>query len=348
MKIQLIFPAIAFFILFLSGCNASSSSSSSSSKLDTIFPQKIGQFNRVTATEKSNSFSFADYSKPNVKIAYVFDTEQTPEAVQEKIKRKENCSDNSNGKTIILKEDVLRDKTGKEIGSILICREPGYTGLDVNGDTFKMILGKDKNYSRLAADLGGLADLAEFAQALPDNSQIEFSALKLDQLIAANPSGRYSLENLKKDPPLKLADKPYLTGKILIVEQSPSNYFNGVATPGISTNPQLYGLTKEMTTESIPQAGTVIKVICQKGKQIGNYVTKDAEKKKLPAYAIDCTVSIIDQSIPAIIAQKNFVGEFLMDSQAVTKIGDSTEQKEFFAYPPHEKIADFLKTLPKK
>lgn len=103
-----------------------------------------------------------------------------------------------------------------------------------------------------------------------------------------------------------------------------------------------------MMTESIAQAGTVIKVVCQKGKQISFYVTKDAEKRKLPAYAVECTVSIIDQSIPAIIAQKNFVGDYLMDSREVTKIGTLTMQKEFFASPPHEKIADFLKTLPKK
>lgn len=347
MKIRLSFPAIAFFILFLSGCSVSSPTSSPS-KLDAIFPQKIGQFNRATANEKSSSFSFADYSKPDVKIEYGFDTEQTSGAVQGKIKRKENCNDNGNGKTIILKEDVLRDKTGKEIGNILICREPSYEGSDIKGDRFKMILAKDKNYLRLAAELGGLADLVEFAQALPDNSQVDFTALKLDELIAANRSSRFSTERLKINPPLKLAEKPYLIGKILIVEQISSDYFSGVAIPSISKSNEIYGLTKEMTTESIDQAGTIVQVVCQKGKQIGIYVTKDAEKTKLPAYALDCTVSIIDQSIPAIIAQKNFVGDSLMDTTSVTKVGKSNLQKEFFAFPPYEKIAAFLKTLPKK
>jgi hypothetical protein len=353
MKIRLSFTAIAFFILFLSGCAASSSSSS---KLDTIFPLKIGQFNRGTANENSGSFSFAEYSKPYVKIQYGLDTEQTSGAVLEKVKRKDNCNENVGGKTTILKEDVLRDKTGKEIGNLLICREPGSGSPDIKGDIFKIILAKDKNYLRLVAELGGLSDLVEFAQAIPDNSQIDFTALKLDQLFAANPSTRYSLESLKTNPPLKLADKPYLTGKILIVEQVPYSFNGGMATPSIlnidgifgTKNYERYGLSKDMMTESIAQAGTIIKVVCQKGKQIGFYVTKDAEKTKLPAYAVDCTVSIIDQSIPAIIAQKNYVGDFLMDTEAVTKIQKSTIEKEFFASPPYQKVADFLKTLSKK
>ena len=349
MKIRLSFPVIAFFISFLSGCSVSSPSSSAA-KLDLIFPQKIGQFNRATATENSSSWSTADYSKTDAAIFYGFGAEKTSGAAQEKVKHKDFCNETYlPQKPTILKEEILRDKTGKEIGNILICREPNISASsEITGDRFNMTLANGNDYLLFDTKLGGLADLVEFAQALPANSQIDFTALKLDELIAANPSAIYSREKLKNNPPLKLVEKPYLTGKILIVEQSPNNYNGGIGTPTISTSNEIYGLTKEMMTGSISQAGTVVKVVCQKGKKIDDYVTKDAEKIKFPVYAVDCTVSIIDQSIPAIIAQKNFVGDSLMDTESFMQYGKSTEKKEFFAFLPYEKIADFLKKMPKK
>lgn len=359
MKILLIFPAIAFFISFLSGCSAFSSSSAS--KLDSIFPQQIGQFNRVNANENSASWSTADYSKTDAAIFYGYGTENIPAAAQEKVKRKNFCNDEYLRKPITLKEEILRDKTGKEIGNVLICREPIIESSKVIGDKFTMTLANGNNYSVLQTNRGGLANLVEFAQALPANSQIDFAALKLDELIAANPVENYSIESLMKDFPLKLTDTPYLKGKILIVQQSPTNYNSGNGIPSISNSSEIYGLTKEMMTESISQAGTVVRVVCQKGRQIDFYVIDDAEKTKIPAYAVDCTVSIIDQSIPATIAQKKIVGDSLMQTESVTKttrpniqngsitnMETTIRQKEFFASLPYEKIADYLKKMPKK
>lgn len=339
MRIWLSFSAIAFLLSVLSGCSVPSPS-----KLDSVFPPKIGQFDRRTMTENSGPWFTAEYYKRGAVILYGFGLEKTAEAAQEKVKRKEFCDGQYSSQPKILKEEILKDKAGKEIGNILICREPnrGFTG---NKYEFKMTLANDKTYVLLDTKIGGLAELVEFAQALPVNSQVDFAALNMDELIAENPSTSGSPEELiKLNPPLQLAAKPYLKGKVLIVEQHPREAFLSTGAPSVVESPERYGLTKELMTQSITQAGTLIQIKCGKGKKINEYVTQDAEKKKVPVHAVDCTVSVIDKTIPAIIAQKNFVGDFFIGSEKRT----ITVETEFYAFAPTTDIADFIKKLPKK
>jgi hypothetical protein len=344
MRIRSDFLAVALFVSFLSGC-----SSSSPTYLDTVFPEKIGQFNRAKATRNDSSWYVSEYSKPGAVIFYGFGPERTIEDAQKKVKSKQFCQtqiSTSPDDFKILREEVLKDRTGQEIGNILICREAvkdTYKNI-VKGYKFKITLANDKNYLLLDATTGGVADLIEFAQALPLNSPVDFTPLKLDELIAENPlAGSLPEDLLKLNPPVKLAKEPYLKGKILIIEKIFSQYSGIDPTPSFVKNPETYGLTKEMMTESINQAGTVIQIVCQKGKKIGDYVTKDAEKKRFPAFASDCTVSVIDQTIPAIIARKNFVGNSLLFEEETFTLSKT----EVIAPTPTE-IDDFIKKLPKK
>jgi hypothetical protein len=337
--------AIAFFLLILTGC------SSSPTYLETVFPEKIGQFNRSTVSQNSGSWATAEYSKPGAIVFYGLGRESTAEEAQKRVRNKNFC-DSKNlsdpDELKILKEEILKDKAGKEIGNILICREvvkDPYKNM-AKGYKFKITTAHEQNYLLLEVRTGGLAELVEFAQALPLNSEVDFTGLKLNELIADNPSIATSPEDLiKLAPPLKLAEKPYLKGKIMMVEQVPNPFTHGEPTPSMVKVFDLYGLTKEMMSESLKQAGTVIQIVCRKGKKIGDYVTKDAEKKKFPAYDLNCTVSVIDQTIPAIIAQKNFVGGFneLLDKEKTFTLSE----QEAIAYPPIE-MYDFIKKLPKK
>ncbi|MFN2456522.1 MAG: hypothetical protein ABR577_20215, partial [Pyrinomonadaceae bacterium] len=120
-------------------------------------------------------------------------------------------------------EETLKDKAGKEIGKILICRE---AVKEMNQDTvgnykYKITLSNDKNYIYLEGRKSSLADLTNFAETLPLNSQVDFTGLNLQALVAANSSTSTSADELiKLNPPVKLAKEPYIKGKVLIASQT--------------------------------------------------------------------------------------------------------------------------------
>ena len=143
--------------------------------------------------------------------------------------------------------------------------------------------------------------------------------------------------------PVKISKEPYLKGKVLIVSQT---YFGKLGTDGsfvFEKTPESYGLTKESTAESLNEADSLVQILCTKGERLGDYITPDAEKKKFPAYASNCKVSIIDKTLPAVIAQKLFVGKSLAENESF-----SASEKEFRAPPPTIEIQDFIKKIPKK
>jgi hypothetical protein len=316
---------------------------------DKVFPPTIGQFTRGTASRNTDAWFTADYRKPGVQIFYGLGPEKTAEDAKKGVTDKKFCeSEDSkkNGTIKILKEEILKDKTGKDVGRILICRE---MVKDAYKDTvgnyqYKITLANDKNYVLLDGKLGGLADLVEFAEALPLNSQIDFSALNLVSLVKENSSVSATADEVAAfNAPVKISKEPYLKGKVLIVSQT---YFGKLGTDGsfvFEKQPESYGLTKESIAASLNEADSLIQILCSKGERLGDYVTSDAEKKKFPAYASNCKVSVIDKTIPATIAQKLFVGKSLAENESF-----STSEKEFRAPPPTIEIQEFIKKMPKK
>jgi hypothetical protein len=145
---------------------------------------------------------------------------------------------------------------------------------------------------------------------------------------------------------VKLAKQPYIKGKVLIARQIFSDISSTEKDNGINVfekEVERYGLTPDSAAESYNEAETIVQITCSKGEKLGDYVTKDAEQKRFPAYAANCKVSVIDKTIPAIIAQKNFVGKDLSDEREFTE-----SDKEVRAVPPSVEIGDFIKSLPKR
>ncbi len=347
MKIRLKFFLLAALLLFLEACSLSSPADT-----DKFLPQTIGEYRRNEVRKSGNSWFIAEYQKPDVEIFYGFGPYSTAQEAQTQVTNKKFCDSADavkEGTLKILKEEILKDKTGKEIGKILICREAVKDSFQdtVGNYKYKITLSNDKNYIYLDGLKSSLADLTNFAETLPLNSQVDFTALNLQALIAANSStGTSADELIKLNPPVRLAKEPYIKGKVLIASQTFSGVSASENSDGVivfDKRVEKYGLAQDSVADSYNEAETIIQIACSKGERLGDYVTKDAAQKKFPAYASNCKISVIDKTIPAIIAQKNFVGTFLSAEENFNE-----RDKTFRAPPPYLEIGTFIKTLPKR
>ena len=251
----------------------------------------------------------------------------------------------------IIKEDKLRDKAGQAVGGLTICREEvkGTLGNLLNNYEYTIVFNHEKRMIVLNGQVKSiddkqvpLSELLTFMQALPDTAQVDFASLKLDAVPGANVTAVASANEVAAlAAPVKLAQAPYLKGKVLIVEsdQGTGRYY-------FSTNPARYGLRKEQLAQSEDEAQTVIQVVCVQGEKVGDYITKDAEKRRIPAYASRCELKIIDKTLPAVIAQKTFIAReipFYEEEKTFTEL-----DREYVVPKPFTAMADFLKSLPAK
>ncbi len=348
MKIKVGLFLLAALLLFLEACSLSTSVDTNN-----FFPQTVGDYKRDEVKQgNNNSWFYADYRKPNVEIFYGFGPYSTAQEAQTQVTNKKFCDSADavkEGTLKILKEEILKDKTGKEIGRILICREAVKdTYKDTVGNyKYTITLSNDKSYIYLNGRESSLADLTNFAETLPLNSQVDFTALNLQALVAANSSTSASADELiRLNPPVKLAKEPYIKGKVLIASQTFSGISSSENSDGIiffDKRFEKYGLTQDLVADSYNEAETVIQIACSKGERLGDYVTKDAMQKKFPAYASNCKISVIDKTIPAIIAQKNLVGTYLSEEEKFNDL-----DKAVRASPPYVEIGTFIKNLPKR
>jgi len=144
--------------------------------------------------------------------------------------------------------------------------------------------------------------------------------------------------------PLKLDPKAKATGKILIIDKSK----NSVAIKGFDFNDDdyyqfdldKYGLKKEDLAVKPDEIQTVILKTCDKGKQIGQYSL--SEGKKIPAYGLDCKVSIINFQISAVVAEKKFPVREMYDSIFTDKAA-----KEWVAPEPWAEMDKYIKNFPR-
>jgi len=142
-------------------------------------------------------------------------------------------------------------------------------------------------------------------------------------------------------PPVKLMKEPYVKGKMVIVYRRADNINE------LHEN-DVIGLG-ELHAQTPAEVQTVVQTDCFQLRR-GNYVTKDIEKKQIPAYVSECEVAVIDLSMPSTIYRKKFENTELLDEINATNIDWETikRKNKVVASEPQGAIRDFLLSLPRK
>lgn len=140
-----------------------------------------------------------------------------------------------------------------------------------------------------------------------------------------------------------LDPKAKIKGKIALVTRSSTGYdsmetFNDESTDYDQKALDDYGFVKDEVALKAEEIDTLVQIISKKGKQIGEYTTTDG--RRIPAFALESEVSVIDYKTPAIIARKMFISNQLDKN---IKVDSSTEERR--AFFPSAEIGKYLKSL---
>jgi Sec-independent protein translocase protein TatA len=345
---------IVSFLVF--GCGRFNRSDSSA---DGTFPATIGSFRREMAyKEKETNYlneknknqkyktSDAKYNDGKDDIFYGISNHQTADDAINEQSKEATHGNNSVWKTIDLK-----DKSGANVGKITICRVNDYSA---NSDSsvsggFNYSLAFNVNNQNHHAYVYAPSNtttqeqtdkLVAFVKALPAASQVDLSVL--DMITTSFAGKGITADKLSAiSPPVKLASAPYLKGKTAVIS-------TGALSDGVVT--ELYIKESDRQANLMEEVGSVVKIECAKGASIGQYVVKE-KGTKIPAFSSVCKVSVIDNSIPAVIAQKSFTNSVMVDNYMVEtdkKGGLKDYEKEYVSYAPTDQITEFLKKLPRK
>ncbi len=351
MRIRKSFYLALTFLFFLSGC----SNFGKPSQPEGVFPTSVGKFSlsnvRVTEkisylNEKNKKQTYSSwvstYSDGKDEIYYIAGVHQKPEDAANEQDLSivfPNDNKNTNIDDNFFLTEPLKDKTGKQVGRIKITREAPLGRNGIGGYLYRIALNINSyTYSLKPSGKNINKDLAEFIKSLPLNSEIDLSVL--DKTIESNSNDEITFEELYKiSPPVKLSAKPYLKGKIIIVEQKP---FNNKSGETFITDETDYYIGDNSLYAKLPsEIGSIIKLDCAKGNRLGDYIDKRTGAK-FPIFSSVCKVSVIDNSIPAVIAQRTFVNTSV---DLEKKFQGSLEDFEYIA-PDSIKITEFIESLP--
>lgn len=171
---------------------------------------------------------------------------------------------------------------------------------------------------------------------------------------ASPTTAKLDVKNLKdkakeladKSTPVKLDAKAKIRNKVLVIDKSESGTvelkgFNYTGDDYSEPDLNEFNLKKEDLAVKEDEIKTIILKTCDKGKQLGQYSLTDG--RKIPAYAVNCKVSIIDYQLPAIVAQKSFYSKNLAESINATKY-----TTEWTAAPPYGDISDYITRFPRE
>ncbi len=233
----------------------------------------------------------------------------------------------------VWKKTSLKDKSGNEIGAITICRglERGQEKSILGGFQYSLGVSNDKQTIGLRTYSKNVnSEMIEFFKSLPINAQIDLAVL--DELLASKPDRSTTAVELQKmSPAVKAAAKPYLKGKIVVVESASLNTGNYI--------------TDESKRAGAPdEIGSIVQISCEKSKKIGDYMVKG---EIVPAYGSSCKVSVIDNTIPAIIVQKTFTNRELPKTTNFTTLNGQLTSQEYVAPYPFGEIKTYIQSLPK-
>lgn len=323
---------------------------------DGRFPASVGNFRReMIFNEKENNYineknknqkyktSQAKYSEGGDDFYYGISTHQSAEDAINELQKEASSKNNTAWKTADLK-----DKSGKKVGKITICRvsdsSPNSPNAATGGFNYSVGFSTDNqtHYANVYTTKLWTPEMSDklvaFVKALPVASEVDLSLL--DMITTSFAGKGVTVDKLSAvSPPVKTASAPYLKGKIAVVE-------SGTISDGLNT--EKYIKDSEQQANLMEEVGTIVKVDCARGSLIGQYLVKEANTK-IPAYSSVCKATIIDNTIPAVIAQKSFTNSLLVDNTTVRldKNGKVSD-KEYVAYFPTDQIADYLQKLPKK
>ena len=324
-----------------------------------VYPASIGSFRREIAykereatylNEKNKNQKYkesdAKYTDGKDQIFYGISTHQTADDAVNEQGKEATYGNNSVWKTFDLK-----DKSGKDVGKLTICRVNDYSGnadSTVSGGfnySLAFNVGNQNHHASLYAPSNTTTQeqtdkLVAFVKALPASSSLDLSIL--DMITTSFAGKRITADKLSAiSPPVKTVSAPYLKGKTAVV-------VSGAPFSGLKTEEYIKDSARQANL--IEEVGSVVKVECSKGASIGQYVLKD-KGTKIPAFSSVCKVSIIDNTIPAIIGQKTFTNSTMIDNYItdVDKKGNLYNyNKEYVASTPSDEIKEFLEKLPKK
>lgn len=337
----------------LYGCG---SLSKSGTEADGVFPASVGSFRREIAykekeanylNEKNKNQKYkerdAKYTDGKDQIFYGVSTHQTPADAINEQGEEAVYGNNSVWKTVDLK-----DKSGATVGKMTICRVKDHSSnadSSVSGGfnySLAFNVGNQNHQASLYAPSNNTTQeqtdkLVAFVKTIPAAAQLDLS--ELDLITASAAGKRVTAEKLSAiSPPVKTA-APYLKGKTAVVV---TGNFAGVKT-------EEYFKDAARQANLMEEIGSVVKIDCSKGASIGQYTSDKG--LKIPAFSSVCKVTIIDNTIPATIAQKTFTSTAMVDNMVVKtdRKGEvSNYNKEYVAPTPTFEIAEFLSKLPIK
>lgn len=342
------------FLVF--GCGRFNRSDASDNGL---FPATIESFRReMVYKEKEQTYlndknknqkyksNEAKYTDGKDEIFYGISNHQKAEdAINEQDKEA------TTGKNTVWKTTDLKDKSGKSVGKLTICRtsdpSPDSPNAGTGGFNYSLAFNIDnQNHHAYVSNLYNnwtpqtTDKLVAFVKALPAASQVDLSFL--DLITTASAGKGVTVDKLSAiSPPVKLASAPYLKGKTAVIS-------TGALSDGVVT--EIYINEPDRQANLMEEVGSIVKIECAKGASIGQYVVKE-KGTKIPAFSSVCKVSVIDNSIPAVIAQKSFTNSVMVDNYMVEtdqKGGLKDYEKEYVSYAPTDQITEFLKKLPRK
>jgi hypothetical protein len=324
---------------------------------DARFPASVGNFRRdIVYNEKEKNYINeknqnqkykavdAKYSDGDNDIFYGIGTHQKAEDAINEQEKEATHGSNSCGKTA-----VLKDKSGKTVGKITLCRvsdnSPNSPNAASGGFNYSVAFNIDNQNHHAYLITTKLwtpqttDTFVSFVKALPAASEVDLSML--DMITTSFAGKGVTVEKVSAiSPPVKIASAPYLKGKVAVIVNG-TTYSDGVKT-------EEYIKDSEQQANLMEEVGSIVKVECAKGSNIGQYFVKETNTK-IPAYSSVCKATIIDNTIPAVIAQKSFTNSLLMENTTVSldKNGKVSD-KEYVAYFPTSDVAQFLQKLPKK
>ncbi len=134
-------------------------------------------------------------------------------------------------------------------------------------------------------------------------------------------------------PPVQEVEAPYVKGKVVFVYKRAGNKSEFLTSDRLAMG--------ELYATSVAEAKTIVQINCFNIPD-GEYINEKT-KEKIPAFSVRCDVDLIDNTIPAVIARKEFENKNLPEKTRL-----KPTDKEIIAPEPAKEIQTFVRNLPRK
>lgn len=134
-------------------------------------------------------------------------------------------------------------------------------------------------------------------------------------------------------PPVQEIDAPYVNGKVVFVYKRAGNKSEFLTSDRLAMG--------ELYANSVAEVKTIVQINCFNIPD-GEYINEKT-KEKIPAFSVRCDVDLIDNTIPAVIARKEFANKDLPEKTRL-----KPTDKEIIAPEPAKEIQTFVRNLPRR